>query len=81
MCFGKCRVNTEWIVFDNEFTGSGYAPRTFSADNFTLVKEQMYRFPHTFFDPKIGVIQMNPFFKQGIRSSTIFVYDFTRRDA
>lgn len=76
MSFGKCRSSTEWIVYDNEFTGSGYAPRTFAADSFEKVKEQMYKFPHTFFDPKLGMIQMNPFFKEGIRSSTLFIYDF-----
>lgn len=78
MSFGKCGSSTQWVVFDNEFTGVGYSPRTFSAENFGLVKDQMYRFPHTYFDPKHGPIQMNPFFKQGIRSSTVFVYDFVR---
>lgn len=80
MSFGKCRDPTEWVVFDNEFTGSGYKPRTFYADTFELVKEQMYRFPHTYFDPKHGAVPMNPFFKKGIRSSTLFVYDFVKWD-
>lgn len=79
MSFGKCRSPKEWVVFDNEFTGTGYGSRTFSATSFDLVKEQMYTFPHTFFDPNHGTIQMNPFFKDGIRSATVFVYDFIRR--
>lgn len=76
--YGKCRTSSEWVVFDNEFTGMGYDPRTFSAENFDMVKNQMFNFPHTYFDPKHGTVPMNPFFKEGIRSSTIFVYDFFR---
>ena len=79
MSFGKCRSPKEWVVFDNEFTGSGYSSREFSAESFELVKEQMFKFPHTYFDPKHGPVPMNPFFKKGIRSSTIFVYDFVKR--
>lgn len=40
---------------------------------------EMYHFPHTYFDPRHGAVQMNPFFKKGIKSSTIFVYDFVNQ--
>lgn len=79
MSYGVCRSSKEWVVFDNEFAGSGFGARTFTGDTFELVKEQMYHFPHTYFDPKHGSVQMNPFFKKGIKSSTIFVYDFVNQ--
>lgn len=78
MAIGRCRNDTEWTVFDNEFSGNGYSPRTFEAEDFEKVKSQMLSFPHSFFSPKVGVIQMNPFFKTGIRSATVFFYDFVR---
>lgn len=79
MAIGRCRDETEWTVFDNEFSGLGYGPRTFSADTFEHVCDQMFSFPHSFFSPKVGVIQMNPFFKEGIKSSTVFVYDMIKQ--
>lgn len=78
MAMGRCRNDKEWTVFDNEFTGNGYSPRIIEGDDFEKVKSQMYSFPHSFFSPKVGIIQMNPFFKTGIRSSTVFFYDFVR---
>ena len=78
MAFGRCRSDKEWTVFDNEFSGLGFDPRTFSGKSFDAVKEQMYIFPHTFFSPKIGAVTMSPFFKKGIRSGTVFVYEFVK---
>ena len=78
MSFGKCRTPNEWTVFDNEFTGSGYGPRTYTAENFDLIKKQLFTFPHTYFDTENGAIAMNPFFKKGIKSATVFVYDFVK---
>jgi hypothetical protein len=78
MAMGRCRDQTEWTVFDNEFSGLGYSPRTYSAETFEQVREEMFSFPHCFFSPKVGVIQMNPFFKEGIKSATVFVYDMVR---
>lgn len=79
MAIGRCRDETEWTVFDNEFSGLGYGPRTFSANTFEQVRDQMFSFPHSFFSPKVGVIQMNPFFKEGIKSATVFVYDMIKQ--
>ena len=78
MAMGRCRSDNEWTVFDNEFSGLGFSPRTFSGDTFDRVKDQMYMFPHTYFDPKNGPVPMNPFFKMGSKSSTVFVYDYVR---
>lgn len=78
MAFGKCRSDNEWVVFDNEFSGLGFEPRTFSGKSFESVKTQMYTFPHTYFSPKVGTVSLNPFFKEGIRSSTVFVHDFVK---
>jgi len=78
MAFGRCQSDKEWTVFDNEFSGLGFDPRNFSGNSFDAVKEQMYMFPHTFFSPKIGSVSMSPFFKKGIRSGTVFVYDFVK---
>lgn len=79
LAIGRYRDETEWIVFDNEFSGLGYGPKTFSAENFERVRDQMFSFPHSFFSPNVGLIQMNPFFKEGIRSTTVFVYDMIRQ--
>lgn len=78
MAMGRCRGDNEWTVFDNEFSGLGFSPRNFSGDTFDNVKKQMYMFPHTYFDPNNGPVSMNPFFKMGTRSSTVFVYDYAR---
>ena len=78
MAIGRCRDEKEWTVFDNEFSGLGYTPRNFAADTFEQVRDQMFSFPHSFFSPKVGVIQMNPFFKESIKSATVFVYDMVR---
>lgn len=72
---GTCDKPNEWYVYDNEFTGKGSPLRKFESFTFQSVMDLMFNFPHTYFNPKIGAIPLNPLFLEGKQSATTFMFD------
>jgi len=72
---GTCDKPNEWYVYDNEFAGKGSPLRKFESFSFQSVMDLMFNFPHTYFNPKIGAIPLNPLFLEGKQSATTFMFD------
>lgn len=75
---GTCNNPNEWYVYDNEFAGKGSPLRKFESFTFQSVMDLMFNFPHTYFNPKIGAIPLNPLFLEGKQSATTFMFDIRR---
>ena len=74
---GTCDNPTEWYVYDNEFTGKGSKLRKFESFTFQSTMDLMFNFPHTYFNPKIGAIPLNPLFLEGKQAATTFMFDIS----